>query len=103
MAQRIDVSGDRITFVFAQNQKWPHTQLEQNRAWLETAAQKVVGRKMSVNAVLIETPAAAAVEERVESKPRREAADLEAEARSSSAVQAMLDVFPGTISDIEEM
>jgi hypothetical protein len=45
------------------------------------------------------TPAPAASTE----KPKGGNRDLKAEAMSSSAVQAMLDVFPAEIRDVEEM
>jgi hypothetical protein len=67
-ARRIDAGEDRITFTFPANQNVPREQLEQNRAWIEEAAQR-----------------------------------LKAEAMSSSVVQAMLDVFPAEIRDVEEM
>ena len=36
-------------------------------------------------------------------RPCRKKRDLKAEAMSSSTVQAMLDVFPAEIRDVEEM
>jgi DNA polymerase-3 subunit gamma/tau len=107
MAQRIEVSGDRIAFVFAKNQTVPHMQIEQSKAWLESVAQKVAGRKIQVVALWADGPAPAAAEPAQDSraKPAADAPkrDLKAEAMSSTAVQAMLDVFPAEIRDIEEM
>jgi DNA polymerase-3 subunit gamma/tau len=107
MAQRIEVTADRIAFVFAKNQTVPHMQIEQSKAWLESVAQKVAGRKIAVVALWADGPGPAAGEpaQDARSKPAADAPkrDLKAEAMSSSAVQAMLDVFPAEIRDIEEM
>jgi DNA polymerase III subunit gamma/tau len=100
-AQRIDVTEERVTFTFAANQNVARDQLEQNRAWLESVAERLSGKRMPVTAVQSDTatpppsgsePAAAA--------PRR---DLKAEAMASSGVQAMLDVFPAEIRDVEDL
>jgi DNA polymerase III subunit gamma/tau len=109
-AQKIEVADDRITFTFLPTHRALREQFEQTRAWLETTAERVAGRKVVVTA--IQTPAAdagpaAAVPDHgaAASKPAADTAkrDLKAEAMSSSAVQAMLDVFPAEIRDIEEM
>jgi DNA polymerase-3 subunit gamma/tau len=100
-AQRIDVTEERVTFTFAANQNVARDQLEQNRAWLESVAERLSGKRMPVTAVQSDTatpppsgsePAAAA--------PKR---DLKAEAMASSGVQAMLDVFPAEIRDVEDL
>ena len=70
-------------------------QVEQNRPWLEQIASAVAGKKMTVGAAQSEAaaePVAAAADRRAAaSKP----ADLKTTAMADSAVQAMLDVFPG--------
>jgi len=86
-------------------------QLEQNLPWVEEAAQRLAGRRIAIAIVQAEAsddapqegsragtdvPATAAPA----ATPRR---DLKAEAMSSSVVQAMLDVFPAEIRDVEEM
>ncbi len=105
-AQRIDVTADRVTFSFLPTHRALREQFDQTRAWLEAAAERLAGRKVSVVAVQSDaapgqaapaaTPAAAAVDPAAKR-------DLKAEAMSSSAVQAMLDVFPAEIRDVEEM
>jgi DNA polymerase-3 subunit gamma/tau len=111
-ARRIDVLEDRVTFTFPANQIVPRMQLEQNRAWIEDAAQRLAGRRIAIAIVQVEAsedaaknetsppakPAAAATEPAAAGKR-----DLKAEALSSSAVQAVLDVFPAEIRDVEEM
>jgi len=100
-AQRIDVTDERITFTFASNQNVARMQLEQNREWLETVAHRLAGRRIPVTVAQSQTEAAGGA------KPAAAAAqgtrDLKAEALSSSGVQAMLEVFPAEIRDVEEM
>ena len=102
-AQRIDVAEDGIAFTFLPTHRALREQFEQARGWLESAAERLAGRKVRVTAVQAppqavapEAPPAAADT----GGPRR---DLKAEAMSSSTVQAMLDVFPAEIRDVEEM
>jgi DNA polymerase-3 subunit gamma/tau len=105
MAARIDVGDDRVVFTFAAKQTVARSQLEQQRPWLEAVVQRLAGRPMPVVALQVETtqsePAAAP-------PPAPAAAvdgalDAKAEALSSPAVQALLDVFPAEIRDVEEL
>ena len=109
-AQRIEVTDDRIAFVFASKQTMLKEWFEQQRAWLESTAQQLSGRKMNVVAIHADggtaTPPAVAAAAEHAHPPSPEPAtkrDLKAEALSSTAVQAMLDVFPAEIRDVEEM
>ena len=107
-AQRIDVSEDAITFTFSPTHRALKEQFNETRAWLEAAAEKVAGRRITVTAVQGEAGIAAPASAKSEpSTPDAAVAagkrDLKAEAMSSSAVQAMLDVFPAEIRDVEEM
>jgi DNA polymerase-3 subunit gamma/tau len=101
-AQRIDVTDERITFTFAANQNVARGQLEQNRAWLESVAERLSGKRMPVTAVQSDTatPPSAGNNEPPPAAPKR---DLKAEALSSSGVQAMLDVFPAEIREVEDL
>ena len=110
-ARRIDIGEDLITFTFPPNQTVPRMQLEQNRGWIEDAAQRLAGRRIAIAIVQAE-PSDSTLQEgsravkeapataEPAAAPKR---DLKAEAMSSSAVQAMLDVFPSEIRDVEEM
>ena len=103
-AQRIDVAEDRVTFTFLPTHRALKEQFDQTRAWLETTAERIAGRRISVTAV--QAAAAPAAEQPAPAPaaagdPQKR--DLKAEAMSSSAVQAMLDVFPAEIRDVEEM
>jgi DNA polymerase-3 subunit gamma/tau len=101
-AQRIEVSDDRVTFTFLPAHRALREQFEQTRGWLESAAERLAGRKVQVTAVQAASPEAGASSgaPAAAEPPKR---DLKAEALSSSAVQAMLDVFPAEIRDVEEM
>ena len=101
-AQRIDVTDDRITFTFAANQNVAKMQLDSNREWLEGVAQRLTGRRVQVTSAQVQAetaPASGASPAAASSAPKR---DLKEEARSSPSIQAMLDVFPADIRDVEE-
>jgi hypothetical protein len=102
-AQKIDVTEGRVTFAFLPTHRALREQFEQSRAWLESAAERVAGRRLVVEAIQAAAPAGG--ETTAASAPADGAAkrDLKAEAMTSSAVQAILDVFPAEISDVEEM
>jgi DNA polymerase III subunit gamma/tau len=104
-AQRIDVAGDKITFAFSPAQKALREMFEQNRSWLESIAQQAIGRKLTVTAAQGDAPAASSDGEPEASA--RKAADrktaLREQAMADAGVQAMLEVFPAEIRDVEEM
>jgi len=107
-AQRIDVINDRITFVFGPAQSTLRGWFDQQKAWLDAAGERIAGRKIVVTSELgAAGPLAAAAnpESRIPDPgpPAEKKRDLKAEAMSSSTVQAMLDVFPADIRDVEEM
>ena len=111
-AQRIDVSDDAVTFTFGANQNAARGNLEQSRAWIEAAAQRLAGRPIKIVVAQSQSAGAPSAEAApaAEAKPappngaeKPRNRDLKAEAMSSSAVQAMLDVFPAEIRDVEEM
>jgi hypothetical protein len=105
MAARIDVGDDRVVFTFAAKQTVARSQLEQQRPWLEAVVQRLAGRPMPVVALQGETtqnePAAAPPP--AQAAPADGPRDAKAEALSSPAVQALLDVFPAEIRDVEEL
>jgi hypothetical protein len=105
-AHRIDVEGRVVSFVFGPRPSTLANQFEQQRASLEEIATKLAGHPMKI----------AAVEDRelsgagggVASAPAApvnsaEQDRLKASVMSEPAVQAMLDVFPAEIKDIEEL
>jgi hypothetical protein len=100
-AQSIEVGGDRVTFTFLPTHKTLREQFDQTRPWLEAAAERIAGRKITVVAVQAATAAAASAAEPAPAAPA--ARDLKAQALSSTTVQAVLDVFPAEIRDVEEL
>jgi DNA polymerase-3 subunit gamma/tau len=114
-AQRIDVTGDRVIFTFLPAHKMLREQVDQARGWLEAAAERLAGKKVTVVAVQAGGGEAAAADDPATAPPRGAAAperaatndggkrDLKAAALESPSVQAMLEVFPAEIRDVEEM
>jgi DNA polymerase III gamma/tau subunit len=108
-AQRIDVTDEAITFTFSPTHRALKEQFNETRLWLESVAERAAGRRITVTAVGGEVgaqPSPQPSARQAETKAEPAAAgkrDLKAEAMSSSAVQAMLDVFPAEIRDVEEM
>ncbi len=117
-AQRIDVIPGKVTFAFSANQGALRAMFEQNRAWLESVAEKLAGRKVAVESTQTSAGAAAPAESgpaggAVGKAQEGEAAGpsnrqdrktvLKEQALADAGVQAMLEVFPAEIRDVEEM
>ena len=102
-AHKIEFGPDRVTFTFLPTHRTLREQLEQNRAWLETIASTIAGKRMTIAAVQAEAPAAPEPAKAAASAEPLKPADLKAAAMSDAAVQAMLDVFPTEIEDVEEI
>jgi len=119
-ARTIDVSADRIQFTFSANQRALKEQVEQNKAWLESIAAQVGGRKFTVAAVqdgsaTTSSPSSSVASHQSSVSNRQsnggvepqsdtdKKAALKQQALADSAVQAMLEVFPAEIRDVEEM
>jgi DNA polymerase-3 subunit gamma/tau len=101
-AHKIEFGPDRVTFSFLPAHRTLREQLEQNRPWLESIAAAVSGKRMPVGAAqaeLVAEPAGVAAVAAAQAKP----VDLKSAAMADSAVQAMLDVFPAEIEDVEEI
>jgi DNA polymerase-3 subunit gamma/tau len=101
-AQRIEVEGNRITFTFLATHRTLREKLDQNRTWLEQAASDIAGTRVTIVSAQQEAMQQPVVESAESSGPPK-LADLKAEAMADSAVQAMLDVFPAEIRDVEEI
>ena len=114
-AQKIEVAGDRVTFTFSPAQRTLSSTLEQHRAWLEGMAQQLAGRKIAVvgvqgEAVPPPSPAAPKVDASAGAASGRAASTgdarqsaLRERALADAGVQALLEVFPAEIRDVEEM
>ncbi len=103
-AQRIEVTADRVTVVFSPTHRALREQFEQSRAWVEATAERVLGRRVMVESTQGEAPTPAKTDT---AKPPANGGsggrDLKADAMNSSAIQAVLDVFPAEIRDVEEL
>jgi DNA polymerase-3 subunit gamma/tau len=118
-AQKIEVAGDRVTFTFSPNHRTLRDVFEQQRAWLESAAQQVSGRKIAVTSVQNDAsaPGAAAASAAPPANPpgnndaqiasdkksAEKKSALREQAMADAGVQTMLEIFPAEIRDVEEM
>jgi DNA polymerase III subunit gamma/tau len=99
-AQRIDVQGDRIVLTYTAAQKIGPA-FERYQSTLETMATRLAGRKIAVvNETVAAEPAATGNAQSGEAD-RKSA--LKEEALADAGVQALLEVFPAEIRDVEEM
>jgi DNA polymerase-3 subunit gamma/tau len=104
-AQTIEVAGDRVTFTFSPKQRALSDEFDRNRAWLESIARQVAGRKIGVAGVqgdAAEPKAASPAAAGADAAATKKSA-LRAKALADAGVQAMLEVFPAEIRDVEEM
>ena len=101
--QRIDVSAERVVFTFSATQRTMQEMFEQQRAWLESVAQKIGGRKIAVTAGQVqagaEPPDVPAAADPAASKKSA----LREQALADAGMKALLEVFPAEIRDVEEM
>jgi DNA polymerase-3 subunit gamma/tau len=107
-AQKIEVAGDAVTFTFSPNQRTLLNMFEKDRSWLESIAQQVTGRRIAVTGVQADSGGAAAAPAKNGGQAAAGAADdkksaLREQAMADAGVQAMLEVFPAEIRDVEEM
>jgi DNA polymerase III gamma/tau subunit len=105
-AQKIEIGDDRVTFTFSATQRALREQFEQNRGWLEAVALQASGRRMGVSSAQTEADAQRAADAPRTPPPDPVAAKkstLREQALADAGVQALLEVFPAEIRDIEEM
>jgi len=102
-AQKFEVLGDRLTLTFASSFKFGPA-FEKYRATLEGIASKLAGRKITVGAdgTGAEPAAPDAPPARTASDTEKKAA-LKEQALADTGVQALLEVFPAEIRDVEEI
>ncbi len=101
-AYRIDVTTAGISFVFLSNQKNAKGQCEEQKAWLQSIAEKVAGKPVSVSIVVSDVAPVAPVAP--DARDARDAPDaLDApDPMAKSTVQAVLEIFPVEKTTIEE-
>jgi DNA polymerase-3 subunit gamma/tau len=107
-AQKIEVDGGRVVFTFGPVHETMRQQVEARRGWLESLAETVAGRKVVVatakgSAADPAAPRPAASVAPAASVPPAPDADLKAQALADDGVQAMLEVFPAEIREVEEL
>ena len=96
-ARRIDIDERSITFVFSAIHKMSVAQVEQARPFLEALVVELAGRPMAIRTDVV---AEAAADDGPTDVAREQ---LKARALAESAVQGLLDVFPGEIRDVQEI
>ena len=115
-AYRIDATTSGIKFEFLPNQKNAKSQCEEQKAWLQSIAEKVAGKPVPVSIVVsASAPASASAHgsasagepsgELRRDEPaarKRSPEELKAEAMANSTVQAVLEIFPVEKTTIEE-
>jgi DNA polymerase III gamma/tau subunit len=107
-AQKIEVNGDRVTFTFSATHRSLRDMFEQSRPLLESLAQQVSGRRIAIASVQLDAggaPSAAGPDgdaKAAAAKGDRKSA-LREQALADPSVQALLEVFPAEIRDVEEM
>ena len=104
-AYRIDVTPGAVSVVFQPNQKVARQQCEEQRAWLQGLAEKVMGRPVVVSisverrgAVGVDTATAAPAQP---ARPSPE--EVARDAMANATVQAVLEIFPVEKTTVEEI
>ena len=67
----IEANASGVTFAFQPNQKVPKSQCEDNRAWVQSIIEKVVGQKLPVHIVFTDAGAGAAAPKPAVGRPRQ--------------------------------
>ncbi|MFN7983498.1 MAG: hypothetical protein U0Q11_16750 [Vicinamibacterales bacterium] len=105
-AQKIEVLGERLILTFAAS--FNGVPFENARSTLEGIATKLAGRKITVeadgsgaDAQAADSPAGGAPKPSPQEQQRQAA--LKEQALADTGVQALLEVFPAEIRDVEEM
>ena len=108
-AFRIDAAPSGIVFTFLPNQKNAKSQCDEQKAWLQSIAEKVAGRPVPVSIAVADAGTQSAPASALRSphslRRRRQKTspeDLKAEAMANSTVQAVLEIFPVDKTTIEE-
>jgi DNA polymerase-3 subunit gamma/tau len=107
-AQKIEVTGDRVVFSFTPAQRALKDQFEQQKAWLESIAQPIAGRRITMASTQVEGGVAASApgasdQAAADGKSAEKKSALREQALADRGVQTMLEVFPAEIRDVEEM
>src|SRR5262249_29157148 len=105
-AQQIEDARAHVSFTFSSTLRTRLKMFEENRARLESIEQQVAGRRIAMSGAIVDSSAAPdtqagggqpAVDRTAEKKSA-----LREQALADAGVQAMLEVFPAEIRDVEE-
>ena len=109
-AQKIDIVDERLVFTFGPIHEVMRQQVEGKRAWLESIAETIAGRRVSIATAKgpaldpdAPRPAHTVPASAPSPAPPADETDLKARALADSGVQAMLEIFPADIRDVEEI
>jgi hypothetical protein len=109
-AQKIEIVDDRLVFTFGPIHEVMRQQVEGKRGWLESIAETIAGRKVPIATAKgpaldpdAPRPAHAAPAAAPAPSAPADDTDLKARALADSGVQAMLEIFPADIRDVEEI
>ena len=109
-AQKIDIVDERLVFTFGPIHEVMRQQVEGKRAWLESIAETIAGRRVSIATAKglaldpdAPRPAHTVPASAPNPAPPADETDLKARALADSGVQAMLEIFPADIRDVEEI
>ena len=100
-AQRIDVDGNQIQLTFTASQKCGAT-FEKYKPNLEAIALRLAGRKILIVADLAGKEPVSSESGTAPVDPAKKSA-LKEQAMADPSVQALFEVFPGDIRDVEEV
>jgi len=108
-AQSVEWDGRRLLLAFRPVHENLRQQVELRRSELEAIAERIAGQRIQVATVTASSgdePASAPLEPPPPALPAEsppEPADLRARAMQDTRVQALLEVLPAEIRDVEEM
>jgi DNA polymerase III subunit gamma/tau len=102
-AYRIDVTPGAVSVVFQPNQKVAKQQCEEQRAWLQGLAEKVMGPPVAVSVTVNEGAAPAPPPQAPVQPTRSDPEDVTRDAMSNATVQAVLEIFPVDKTTVEEV
>jgi hypothetical protein len=102
-AYRIDVTPGSVSVVFQPNQKVARQQCEEQRAWLQGLAEKVMGQPVIVSVTVNEGGSSPAPPPAPAQPARSNPEDVTRDAMSNATVQAVLEIFPVEKTTVEEI
>ena len=104
-AQTVECDGRQLVVTFSPEREHLRAQVDARRAELEAVAAQVAGRRVPVVTARGSCPRRASPCRRSRRRRRRPRADggLKARALGDATVQALLEIIPAEISEVEEM